>query len=1048
MRPHLLEIEAFGPYAEAVRVPFDNLARDGLFLIHGSTGSGKTYLLDALCFALYGEVSGERSVKGLRSDHAPAGAVPRVALEFSAADGRWRVERQPAHEAPKARGSGTTSRPAKAALWRLVGEGREPVAGNVTEVSREITRLVGLDAAQFRQVILLPQGRFAEVLRARDEEREALLKTLFDTTLYERAMGWLEDQARQARVGLAEQRRCLATWREQVWQAWEPWSEPDASIRADAAPQPDGPELDQAALEALGAAIATQEATARSDHEVAVRRFEQAQADLQACLTLTERWDRRQGARQRLQELERQDAAIAQLRLRLDLAERAEQLRPSLRAISEAREARNRAEQACQASLSVARHRRDGGQGLPDVVVAMDLLQPPDAGALTTALTSLAARRGELKRLVGLSQEAREAHTAQRQAAAAVEEGTARISRGLALVAAHQERRSQLEPRILAARSCRDALTGLAQAAAQARARTGLLEQLEAAQRQAVQATAAALSVEERQQRARRHQLDLRERQLAGMVARLAAGLQSGVPCPVCGSRTHPQPATAGKGAGAGQAVGEHSLDGSAPDGDALDGSALDGTVVDDQAVAAAEQDLEAAARALAEARGEQARCLARRQSLEEQVGPLEPDLAGAQRSAQAAAAAAENELAAARRQAEALPELELDDQKLGQELLTYEKRLEQLRLDGARDRERARSEAERARGLQERLTAELGEGQDPSRLLEDATELARALDHLARASQAWHGAVSREQEAGRRLAEDLLSAGFSDRATLEQALAEPDQRAGWQAEIQRHAEERLRQQGVLASLELQDVPQERPDPAAAYEARAQADARREAALERLTRAAGARQTISALVERHRQGEQQLRGLQTTADLINAVADRCWGRSQPHISLQRWILSAYLEEICGYANQRLALMSGGRYDLRLSDDSGQRRGSKAGLGLRVLDAFTGEEREVSSLSGGETFQASLALALGVADTVQAHSGGVRLEALFIDEGFGSLDADSLQLAMDELDRLREGGRMIGLISHVGTLRERIRSGIAVVATERGSQLDIGILEGP
>jgi exonuclease SbcC len=109
----------------------------------------------------------------------------------------------------------------------------------------------------------------------------------------------------------------------------------------------------------------------------------------------------------------------------------------------------------------------------------------------------------------------------------------------------------------------------------------------------------------------------------------------------------------------------------------------------------------------------------------------------------------------------------------------------------------------------------------------------------------------------------------------------------------------------------------------------------------------------------------------------------------------------------------------------------------------VLDAYTGEEREVASLSGGETFQASLALALGVADTVQAHSGGVGLGALFIDEGFGSLDPDSLQLAMDELDRLREGGRMIGLISHVSALRERIRTGIRVVAGDRGSRVEVG-----
>jgi exonuclease SbcC len=174
---------------------------------------------------------------------------------------------------------------------------------------------------------------------------------------------------------------------------------------------------------------------------------------------------------------------------------------------------------------------------------------------------------------------------------------------------------------------------------------------------------------------------------------------------------------------------------------------------------------------------------------------------------------------------------------------------------------------------------------------------------------------------------------------------------------------------------------------------------------------------------------------------VQGVADRCTGRAAPYISLQRWVLSAYLAEICRWANQRLALMTSGRYQLRLSDEGG-RGGRNAGLGLRVLDAYTGEEREVNSLSGGETFQASLALALGVADTVQAHAGGVHLDALFIDEGFGSLDPDNLQLAMDELDRLRSGGRMIGVISHVAALKERIRAGIAISAAENGSRATV------
>jgi exonuclease SbcC len=208
-------------------------------------------------------------------------------------------------------------------------------------------------------------------------------------------------------------------------------------------------------------------------------------------------------------------------------------------------------------------------------------------------------------------------------------------------------------------------------------------------------------------------------------------------------------------------------------------------------------------------------------------------------------------------------------------------------------------------------------------------------------------------------------------------------------------------------------------------------------AVERHSEARTAAIAIAALAAEHRLAAAALARDRDRAQRLAAVADRCTGRAAPYISLQRWVLSAYLDEICRHANQRLEQMTAGRYQLQLSDEGG-RGGRHAGLGLRVLDAYTGDAREVNSLSGGETFQASLTLALGVADTVQAHAGGVQLETLFIDEGFGSLDPDSLQLAMDELERLRAGGRLIGVISHVAALRERIRVGIEVTGGAEGS----------
>jgi exonuclease SbcC len=199
---------------------------------------------------------------------------------------------------------------------------------------------------------------------------------------------------------------------------------------------------------------------------------------------------------------------------------------------------------------------------------------------------------------------------------------------------------------------------------------------------------------------------------------------------------------------------------------------------------------------------------------------------------------------------------------------------------------------------------------------------------------------------------------------------------------------------------------------------------------------------ISTWADAHRTFQVEAAERRDRSSLLTRLSDTVGGRSGDRVSLKRWVLAAYLEDICALATQRLQVMTGGRYTLVVHREP-TARNRLGGLDLHVIDAHTGEQRDVSTLSGGETFQASLALALAVADAVQHHSGGIRLDALFIDEGFGTLDADALELAMDELDALRAGGRMVGVISHVGTMRERIRTGIEVIPTEKGSRVRIG-----
>jgi exonuclease SbcC len=1022
MKPHALVIEAFGPYAGRVAIDFDALSDEGLFLIHGSTGAGKTFLLDAMSFALYGEVAGDRGVKGLRSDHAPPQAVPRVELEFSAGGARYRVERSPAYTATKVRGAGTTEKLATAALFRLQGTERLPLVSRSTEVNREVEGIVGLNAAQFRQVILLPQGRFAEVLRARAEEREALLKTLFATVLHERASAWLEDQARAAVRAIEEQGRSLAWQRQQAAQFFHPFRRNDAGLMdadgaaslvvhgGDGSAAASEPELpaDQAGLDRLLERIGRVVAAAEEARRLAGETLEQARRQRAAVVQMADRFDRRAAAQAELATLEPRRPEIEALAIELTAADRAESLRPSLEADQAARRELQELEARLQRELQRAAAARDGALALPDAVVALGLLRLPEAAVLQRCGTALATRRVEVE---GLARQAAEAAQARQRAAAAValqQQAQERIQQGQRQLGEFGAQRQASEAALREARSAADRLDGLIQA------RDGLAEralatlQVRKGRRLEAEAIAALGSADQSLQAASAAIKVLRERQLAGMAARLAGDLSSGAPCPVCGSSDHPQPAR----------------------------SAAD--AVSTAQIEAAEAALDQAGQVQQAAVAHLADIRARLQTVLEKAGAAAADPA----AARSAAEQAEQVLARAREQAGTLPQLERSLEGQLQQISRLEASLQEATTTAAVQERGAADATARALELAAAVAAELGEGVAPGQVLQGLAAVGEAFEALSRCSDAAARLRTRREQAAARLERDLAAGGFADAASLAAALRSEGERNAWRQRIEAFHDALTSQRAILAAADLQELPGQRPDTAAAEAAEAGADRARTAALERHSEARAAAAEIGRLAAEHRRQAEALAEQRARAELLSGVADRCQGRLPPYISLQRWVLSAYLAEICAYANQRLDLMTSGRYRLLLTD-AGGRGGRNAGLNLRVHDAFTGEEREVTSLSGGETFQASLALALGVADTVQAHSGGVHLDALFVDEGFGSLDPDNLQLAMDELDRLREGGRLIGVISHVAALRERIRSGIEVIATDRGSTLRVG-----
>jgi exonuclease SbcC len=1007
VKPHQLIIEAFGPYAERVAIDFDALSGEGLFLIHGSTGAGKTFLLDAICFALYGEVSGDRSVKGLRSDHAGPLAVPRVELEFSAGGCRYRVQRSPAHTAAKARGQGSTEKVPTALLQRLVGPDSQAIASKVTEVTREVEQIVGLNAAQFRQVILLPQGRFAEVLRAKAEEREALLKTLFETVLHERASDWLEEQAKSARIAVLEQNRALAVLRQQAAQEWQPYAL--AENLTQELPEDLASDLaipaDQAGLDGLVERISRVVDASRLALEQASSAWAAAQAHRAEVSQQAERFDRRATGRARLAELEQQTPAIDALVSQLATATRAEAARASLEAAQQADQEWQNLQTPLQRDLGRAATARERAQALPDGAMALGLLQLPAAADLQRARTALAARRVELERL---DKQAREADLCRQRAEQADQQHQQAEARRQQAERQRQELQQLLqaaEAALQAARSAADRLEGLQQAAKAAHQRANAAGELVAGQAAETAALQACQRAESQGAAAKTVLQQLRQRQLSGMAARLARALEPGSPCPVCGSGHHPQPARA-------------AADAVAP--------------IDLETAEASEQQ---ASTALQQAAVALVALQAQNKALAQQAGEAAADASAARASALEALQAFTN----ARDQAAQRPQLEQVLAQQVEQIRQNEASLAEATTSSALLAQTGAAERQRALVLAAELAAELGEQiVSPRQVLAGWEPLEQALAAVAKTAEVSERLASRREQAEQRLAQDLLAAGFDDGVALRSA----EQRQSWSQQINAYQEALQSQRALLAAPELATVAEQRPDTAAAEATATAADQARTAALERHSEARGSHDDLSRLSAEHRRQAAALADQQQQAQSLSTIADRCNGKLAPYISLQRWVLSAYLAEICQYANQRLDMMTSGRYELRLSDGGG-RGGRQAGLGLRVLDTFTGEEREVSSLSGGETFQASLALALGVADTVQAHTGGVHLDALFVDEGFGSLDPDNLQLAMDELDRLREGGRLIGIISHVGALRERIRAGIEVIGGDQGSRVRLG-----
>jgi exonuclease SbcC len=1018
VRLHRLTVSAFGPFAGTVDVDLDAVAEGGLFLIRGATGAGKTSLLDAICFALYADVPGARTRRGLHSDHATRGSVPRVELELTAAGRRLRVVRSPEFSRPKARGTGEVTVPAKAELWEHRDGRWSSLSTRHDEIAEVVADVLGMGLAQFSKVVLLPQGDFATFLRATPEERRGLLERLFDIAGYVGIEDWFAEQRKMTAAAVDHERSQLAAaltvLREHLLDAPEEvtrdlpdWSTTDPADLSGALARV------EAALEGwVGSCMAALDEARLTDAR--------ADAAHAAARQLADVQHRAAAAGAELAALDARADEQASALATLEAARRASALAGDLKALDRATAGVDQARTAVDHTTH-----RVAGLGLADRDETSVRLAAEQVERGSLRLADAARLHDELLRT-----EAEQADTAAR-----VE---LRRAREQALATEHEGAAQELaaaQAVVQDAQSAALALPSAATAAGALKSTLAVRTDLDAARADRFLIEADLVTCRDREQALRDTYLDLREARLEGMAAELATHLDDGSACPVCGSPEHPEPATSVR------------------------------------RVAAA--DVAAAETRWRSAQAVSTELLVRVAGLDATIEQLALQVSGDDRDAEAlraAVAAAEREVAGLRVRADALAAAQARASAL-------EARATALAEQRAAERDALVSDTRSAADLERRVSSALALVVDA---LHDHEALCPCTVDAAPEGDAapmgliLTGAQSRHDRARRdlddhvsataRLAErvaehEVVSAatrsaladhGFADvdearaAARTRQVMDDLARATRAYQRARDLAEATLADPVVARSLE-----QPPPDLPAAVRARA-------TAAEALSVATSADTLARAMLEGVRRSRAAISAHCAALDeassrhaVVKDLADTLGGlgpNNALRMRLSAFVLAARLEKVADLANERLRSMGGGRYLLRHTDGLAA-RGARSGLGLEVLDQWTGQTRATTSLSGGESFMASLALALGLADAVREESGGFDLQTLFVDEGFGTLDDQSLEEVMEVLDGLREGGRAVGVVSHVPELRSRIASQVVVAKTEHGSTVAVQTADG-
>lgn len=992
MRPLKLVMSAFGPYADRTEIDFTKLGNHGLYLITGDTGAGKTTIFDAITFALYGEASGKvRDSAMFRSKYAKPQTPTFVELQFEYQGNIYTVNRNPEYQRPKGRGTGMTMQKGDAVLT-FSGE-RQPVTKS-RDVTKAVEELIGLDYRQFTQIAMIAQGDFQKLLLAGTAERSEIFRRIFHTEIYQQLQQRLKDAVREKGAQYEEMRRSIAQFLGGV----------DCQ---------DDPEIQE---EFAGLKKVRFEGKAGRGLELLEQLLGQENERLEQMDSSLAELDRKlKKEEQRLNIIE-QNQKIQQKLCQLQEAIGAQE--PVLEAVKADWECAQKEAERCpelSERIRISRENLERCQDLERAKRKKIDLQLKQSRMQQDKQTQSRQQKEAQEQLEGIRrqlealQETGEERVRLEQEMRTAED---QIKEWKRLDASEKTYRREME--LLQKQERLDHYVEMERC----------LENLQQKEAQILRGQQEYQTLSEKRKKQQTVYNALEQQFLDAQAGLLARHLEAGKPCPVCGSLHHPVPAK---------------LPETAPDKRMVDRAKMQMTELDEQVSRMSvrlghlrevwEKEKEEAEEVYYEEWNDDVPALRFNiqkeiQKLSESIVPTK--LSGKEIKEQLHKLEGQwqvvfGELTQIRQE---LPELSEKTEQLKKQMLENAKQLQRKaelesqnkKLEEAikrRDQEISQTEvglaaAERDQKHLEEMIEELErclEGQSQEQLAElikQCTEQKKKLEEMEVQTRARYEALQKQ-----------MNTYTSSVEALKGQLQEIDE----QNEVL--VKDRINQ---LADRK-KGVQDKRSEQFAAY--------RNNKTIY---------QSVSKRQEELCAAEQEYVWIKSLSDTANGTLS-----GKRKIELETYIQMTYFDRIIRRANLRLMTMSSGQYELKRQED-GESRKEKAGLELNVIDHYNGTERSVKTLSGGESFQASLALALGLSDEIQSCAGGIRLDTMFVDEGFGSLDEEALQAALRALHGLAQGNRLVGIISHVGELKERIEQKIVVTKCRNrdgiGSRVEI------